>query len=165
MKFLPLFAIFALVIAATPAKAEPKPWVWGWWPGHWDNQDFKPHIDHPTQPHNIQWKNGLYGQDWHPENWIRAKGSAEEVIKGFYKAGIVTDQTSEDGVPVLEVGDAYLRLSGQEKRRVAEFMDYVFHVTDTSPAKMFYIFHEDSGFLIWPGRPVGMYTKAGLQLQ
>jgi hypothetical protein len=165
MKILKIFVFLVLVLSVQPANAEPKPWVWGWWPGHWDKQDFKPHIDDPKIPHNIQWKNGLYGQDWTPENWIRAKGSPEEVIKGFYRAGIITDQTDYDDVPVLEVGDAYLKLSGQEKRRIAEFMDYVFQVTEKSPAKMFYIFHEDSGFLIWPGRPVGVYTQAGLQLQ
>lgn len=155
-----------LAFAATDAQAKPKPTYWFWWPGHWENQDFKPHLDDPEMPHNVQWEPGLYiGNDWHPQVWIDSAGSVRAVLDGFYNNDIIRKQDVDGDIPVLIVGDGFMRLSGQEKRRVADFIDYVFQVTSTAPVGMYSIYYARTKTLFGRGDPIAMYTKTGLQLQ
>ena len=168
MRFLAILLTTVFIIGtAGSAQAGPKPWVWSWWPSHWHKQDFKPHLEDPEMPHNTQWQKGLYaGSDWHPENWIKAKGSIRAVLDGFYKYNIIKSQDVDGDTPVLIVGDGFMRLSGQEKRRVAEFVDYVFQVTTTAPAGMYVLYYDRTDkWIFGRGNPIGMYTEAGLQLQ
>ena len=40
MRFLAVLLVLLsslFVFAQNPAFAGPKPWSWGWWPGHWRN--------------------------------------------------------------------------------------------------------------------------------
>lgn len=157
MRFSAFFAIFALILAvySLPAQASPKPWVWSWWPSHWDNQDFKPYLEDPKEPHNSQWDNDL----WEPSDWYDDHASPKTTMDKLYGAGIITDQYVDDDVPVLEVGHNFMRLSGQEKRRVAAFVDHVFGITQARENGMFYVYYEVTD------KPIGVYTKDGLQLQ
>ena len=130
MRFLTLLcSIFILLATSSAAQAGAKPWIWSWWPSHWHNQDFQPLLEDPKHPHNVQWQSGLYAaQDWHPQNWIKAEGSVRGVMDGFYENDIIKNQDVDGDMPVLIVGDGFMRLSGQEKRRVTDFIDYVFNV-------------------------------------
>lgn len=155
-----------LAFSATQAHADPKPNYWFWWPSHWEDQDFMPHLEKSKMPHNVQWEPGLYiGNEWHPQKWIDSAGSMRAVLDGFYNYDIIREQDVDGDIPVLVVGDGYMRLSGQEKRRVADFIDYVFQVTSTAPAGMYSIYYARTATLFGRGDPIGMYTKTGLQLQ
>lgn len=168
MKLLAALCSFTLLFAFTAgdAQAKPKPTYWFWWPGHWEDQDFKPHLEDPRMPHNTQWEQGLYvDSEWHPQKWIDSAGSMRAVLDGFYNYDIIREQDVDGDIPVLVVGDGFMRLSGQEKRRVADFIDYVFRVTSTAPAGMYSLYYVRTKTLFGRGDPIGMYTKAGLQLQ
>ena len=167
MRIAALLCSVFILFAAADAQASPKPWYWSWWPSHWDNQDFKPYQEDSKLPHNVQWKSGLYaGQEWHPENWIKAKGSIRAVLDGFYDNNVIKGQDVDGDMPVLIVGDGFMRLSGQEKRRVTDFIDYVFQVTTTAPAGMYTIYYDRTdNWLFGRGNPIGMYTDKGLSLQ
>ncbi len=167
MRVLALICSAFILFTALDAQASPKPWYWSWWPSHWHKQDFKPYLNDPKQPHNTQWQNGLYaGQDWHPENWIQAKGSIRAVLDGFYDNNVIKGQDVDNDIPVLIVGDGFMRLSGQDQRRVADFINYVFQVTTTAPAGMYSIYYDrtDKG-IFGRGAPIGTYTDKGLSLQ
>ena len=116
----------------------------------------RPYLEEAKLPHNSQWAD----DEWSPQDWIDARGgSVIAVVNGFYSAGIIKDQYFDDDVPVLEVGQTFIDLSGQEQRRVVAFMDDVFGVTSSSKAGVIEIeFHDDN-------KSVGLFTKDGLQLQ
>lgn len=137
------------------AYAEPKPWVWSWWESHWDNLDFEPYLEDAKHPHNSQWDNST----WKPQDWEAQRKSSMDVIKGFYTADIVRDQYTDDDVPVLEVGPGFYMLGGQDKRRVAQMVDYVYGIT-TSKKDGIYMLYD------WrTEKAIGVYTKYGLQMQ
>lgn len=166
MRILAVLCSVFVLLSAGDAYARPKPTYWFWWPGHWENQDFKPFADDPMMVHNSQWEQGLYvDSEWHPQNWIDTKGSMRAVLDGFYDYDIIREQTVDGHIPVLIVGDGYMNLSGLEKRRVADFVDYVFQVTTTAPAGMYAIYYHRTKTLWGRGDPIGMYTKHGLQMQ
>ena len=108
-------------------------------------------------PHNSQWDD----ENWHPEYWVEDKGSVTAVIDGFYDGGVIVEQY-EDEVPVLEVGRPFLQLSPLEQRRVIEFVDFAFKITEAKPHGIFYIVidHEKKGKEL-----LGIYTINGLQFQ
>ena len=167
MRILALLCSVFILFAASSAQANPKPWIWSWWPSHWHNQDFKAYLEDSKMPHTTQWESGLYpGQQWHPQNWIDAEGSIRDVMDGFYANDIIKSQDVDGDMPVLVVGDGFMRLSGQDKRRVTDFIDYVFRVTTTAPAGMYTIYYDRTDhWLYGRGTPVAMYTDKGLSLQ
>ena len=102
MRILAIFCTIFLIMGSFEAEARPKPWYWSWWPSHWDDQDFKAHLEDPQLPHNTQWENGLYNDEhWHPENWVKAKGSMRAVLDGFYNNDIIRKQDVDDDIPLL----------------------------------------------------------------
>lgn len=118
---------------------------------------------------------------WRPQDWAHAKGGDKlAMVQELYDADIVTDQyvdcnpqnyiesivdffgfrqehCHEHGVPVLEVGQGYMKLSLQDRLRVVEFIDYVYEIT-SSPKAMFVIVHDDTN------EELGIFTRHGLQL-
>ena len=117
----------------------------------------QPYLNEAKIPHNNQWD----GQNWHPEYWVEDKGSVAAVMDGFYDAGVIIDQY-EDEVPVLEVGRPFLQLSPLDQRRVVEFVDYAFKITEQKPHGIFYVIidHKEKGKEL-----LGLYTVNGLQFQ
>lgn len=155
-----ILSIILISIAFFPslAHASPKPWPLGWWPWHFEELDYERRLlDPPTLPNNQQWS----GDRWQPQDWVAARGSAKAVIDGLYDAKIITDQDVDDGIPVLEVGPGFRRLSGREKRHVAAFVDYAYGITKKSGKDgMFHVIDDCTD------EPIGLYTAAtGLQLQ
>lgn len=98
--------------------------------------------------------------DWTPEVWTENRGTEKAVMDDLYIHGIITNQFFDDEVPVLEVGQHFMELSGNDKRRVAAYVDHVFGITGRSPNGMFMIQHEK-----YCDEPIGYYTKEGLFLQ
>ncbi|MCB9989695.1 MAG: hypothetical protein H6868_10260 [Rhodospirillales bacterium] len=157
MRYLLFCSIFILCSGfAAQAQAESKPWIWSWGPSHWRNLDFeKPYIEPAKEPHNTQWDN----RGWYPSHWGYQRGGNDKMVDKLYRAGVFKDQYIKDGVPVLAVGEMFYRLGGEDKRRVVAMVDEVYRVTDSK---------ENGLFLLYDGRterPIGLYTKHGLQLQ
>jgi hypothetical protein len=156
LRILSFFLVVTMVCAiGAPARAEPKPWIWGWWPSHWRNLDFKPYIEDSQQTHNSQWDDS----NWEPEHWIGQRKSGRDLIRGFYFADILRDQYVDDDIPVLVVGPGFYMLGGQDKRRVVDTVDYVYQITEAHPNGMFML--RD-----WrTDKEIGSYTHYGLQMQ
>ena len=154
-------ALFAMAIPVahadvTGSGSGAKPTIWAWWPRHWDNLDFKPYIDNPTQVHNGQWDQ----VNWTPADWAAQRGGDNmKVISGFYKADILRSQITDDDIPVLVVGPAFYMLGGHDKRRVMETIDNEFQITAGKLNGMFMIRDWNTK------RDIGSYTSYGLQLQ
>lgn len=156
MRFLVCFAVFVVTMSVSlSAYAGPKPWVWGWWPSHWENLDFEPYLENAKHPHNSQWDE----KNWKPAHWIEQRKSGMDTLGAFYFADVLRDLYFDDGVPVLEVGPSFYRLSGYDKRRVTALVDEIYQVTTSRPFGMFMLYD-------WKSKePIGSYTQYGLQIQ
>lgn len=115
----------------------------------------RPYSEDGVVPHSYLRHQGV----WEPQDWVTARGSAENVIRDFYVSGIIVDQSSNNGVPVLEVGNLFLSLSSRTKAQILEFLDYAYGVTALDPRGVIHIEHEDSE------NKIGLYTADGLHLQ
>ena len=146
-----LFMVF-LVVGFSAKATDFGDYVWG--PPHQDS--VRPYLEEAKLPQNSRWQD----DQWTPQDWIDSRGgSASAVIDGFYEAGILTDQYLDDDVPILEVGQTFLELGAQDKRRVVAFIDEVFGITKFHPTPVILIyFHEDD-------LHVGEFNAGGLQLQ
>jgi len=116
----------------------------------------RPHLEEAKLPHNSRWAD----DEWTPQDWIDSRGGdAVTVVNGLYEAGIISDQYFDGGIPVLEVGQGFLDLGAQDKRRVVAFIDEVFGVTKfAEPGVIMIYFRNDD-------EPVGLFNAQGLQLQ
>jgi hypothetical protein len=122
------------------------------------NTDFDARLlEGPKHPHNNQWDNS----GWTPEGWAEFYGDKDTQIKHLVNVGILTDLSDmdDDDVAEIEVGHAFVRLSGQEKRRVVEYVDYAYGFTQRNPDGTILIQYDPNCDYI------GIYTKNGLQLQ
>jgi hypothetical protein len=163
MRLIKHLAILAFTVigffAANPAHASPKPNSWMWREdfieNHWRHLDFIPHLENGKHPQNSQWDRVT---PWKAEDWIVQRGDSSALIQGFYDTDILVKQTTWHKVPLLVVGPGFYKLGGYDKRRVAQTVDKVYGITASAPDAMYLI--ED-----WDGKPVGAYTKNGLQLQ
>lgn len=157
MKHLALIlTTFILATSATAAEASPKFMGIWWWPSHWTDQDFVPHYDNGTDPHNSQWM----GQAWTPADWIKSSGGdGTKLVQGWINNGIlVGSYKDKQGVPYLEVGPYFYHLSGLDKRKVTETLDAIYQVTAQKP-NMFFV--KDAA----TQKVIGTFTKEGLNLE
>ena len=117
----------------------------------------RPYLEEAKIPHNARWAD----DEWSPQDWIDSRGgNAVTVVNGLYEAGIISDQYFDDDIPVLEVGQEFLKLGAQDKRRVVAFIDEVFGVTKyANPPVIMIYFHDKKN------TPVGVFNAQGLQLQ
>jgi len=152
-----LSAVFLLTTALSAAEAQAGPKfmsIW-WWQSHWESQDFVPYYANGTEPHNTQWDKS----NWKPADWIEMNGGkGEDLIGRWHTAKIISKQYYDDGVPTLDVGVNFYHLSGQDKRRVMETVDYVYQITANAP-KIFYLKDPQTR------RIIGYYGTDGLILQ
>jgi hypothetical protein len=160
-----ILSIFLVLCGTGSAMAQgPKPWIFSWWPSHWEDLNFeKPYLEPGKEPHNSQWSH----IDWAPQDWLNQYDHELTLISDFYRAEIITDQyvrrawfgLGKEIIPVLEVGPAFYRLGGQDKRRVTDTFDEVYGITGSKMFGMFVL--EDS----ITGRQVGTYSQYGLAIQ
>jgi hypothetical protein len=142
----------------------PKPWIFSWGADHWANLNFeKPYLEEGKPPHNSQWSH----IDWAPQDWLAQHDNELTLIHDFYRAGIITDQyvkrkwfgLGAEIIPVLEVGPAFYRLGGRDKRRVTDTFDTVYGITGNKVFGMYVL--EDS----ITHKQIGTYTQYGLSIQ
>lgn len=150
--------------AASSAQAGPKFGSLWWWHSHWVNQDFVPYYENGTDPHNTQWdqgrdNGGLDSSKWTPADWIALNGgTGPELVQRWHIAHIIDRQYYDDGIPYLDVGVNFYHLSGLDKRRVMQTVDYVYQITG-KPPRMFYLRDPATDEII------GSYGRDGLILQ
>ncbi len=151
--FLLIIATFSIG-SSTASYAAAKPWLWGWWPSHWQGLDYQPYLGGQKIGQRSLWD----GDDWTPEAWIKDAGDAKRIMHDFYASNIVTGQYSDsDNIPVLEVGAGFMQLSGFDKQRVLKFIDHVFEITTAEENGMFYVIYDEN-----KKEPVGIFNKYGL---
>lgn len=165
--FLSVFLVLLSGFQAVPAQADPpllmtvppiRQLVFNNFFERRYNPDFDARLlEGPKGPHNNQWNNS----GWSPEGWAEFYGDKDTQIQQMVKVGILTDLSDmdDDDVAEIEVGQAFVRLSGQEKRRVIEYVDYAYGFTQRNPNGTILIQHDPTCCYI------GIYTKNGLQLQ
>ncbi len=173
-----LILLNIFIFAAVPAFAGAKAWPHLFWgQRHWDTLNFQNrYIQDAKTPQNEQAE-----MNWSPQDWLAdSNGDPTPVMEGFYRSGIITDQYIEcsdrnfvermlgklgvslsacNGTPVLEVGWPFMRLSDNEKIRIAAFVDYVYEISSQDENAMFEIYLKEKHI------PIGVYTRSGLQLQ
>jgi hypothetical protein len=157
MRIFRLLTILAVFVVAMPniSHAQAKPWVWGWWPSHWKGLDFKPYLGDSQLT-----QRGIWDRDtWTPEAWIKDAGDEKRIMRDLYAVDILSDQyTNGDDIPVLVVGQNYMRLSGLDQRRILQFVDYVFKITSSEENGMFFVYYREN-----KSKEIGVYDKNGFQ--
>ena len=152
-----MLGIFVLGLGGT-AFAEPKPWRFGWWPGHWEWTSYKkfhPYLENGKETQNQQWA----AEDWYVQDWLSQNQDGFKLIDGFFRNDILREQTTADDVPVVIVGPNFYRLGGFDKRRVMTTLDAVYGITESGehPIILLKDWHTK--------REIGYFTKEGLQIE
>lgn len=162
MRFPAFLVLFAVVFTgfSIPAKAGLWDDIVCWFTpctGSGSEVFTRPYLEDGKKPHNVQ----HVDDDWVPEDWLDERHNKQQVMSGLYRAGIITDQSRDfrNNQPEIEVGQGFMRLSGQEKRRVIKFVDYVSGFTKADPDATIEIYHKASG------DKIGYYNAEGLILQ
>jgi predicted small lipoprotein YifL len=141
MKKLKHFSVLALLLTLAACSGKTK------------DPDFHPYLDHPTQSQHAQWRTN----PWQVADWAPTTSDGQAQMDAFFRAGVLQDFVDGKN-PTLIVGQGFYHLSGFDKRRVITLFDQLYKVTST-PAASFEL--KD-----WhTGRIVGLYDRAGLQLQ
>ena len=149
-----LLAAVAVVCISSPALADSKPWVFSWWPWHHSHTDFtKPYLTNGVDEHERQWDS----KKWNPDVWIQQEKGANNLIQGFYDAGIIEDQKFHDDIPYLYVGPNFYKLGGYDQRRVVQSIDEAYSITNLETDDLFYIYDD------YENEIIGIYTKHGVQ--
>ncbi|HRK98553.1 MAG: hypothetical protein KDJ26_05390 [Alphaproteobacteria bacterium] len=152
---LPLILASIIVLSSSAAEAGSKFFSLWWWESHWQNQDFIPYYANGTDPHNTQWDK----TEWQPTDWITMSGgTGVDLVNRWYTAKIINRQYYDDGAPYLDVGINFYHLSGLDKRRVMDTVNYVYQITEKQP-KMFFLKDPQTD------KVIGYYGTDGLILQ
>lgn len=120
--------------------------------------NFQPYLEDARHLQIPQWENLGSHEDWYVEDWT-SQEDGMTLIKGFYAADILRDQTiGHAELPVLVVGPNFYRLSGFDKRRVVTTVDATYGMTEKS---------ENAAFMLtdWNTKmPIGTFDQHGLRL-
>lgn len=121
----------------------------------WEGYHFEPYLGDQPIKNRILWDR----DQWTPQDWIKdVGGDPRGVVRDLYDTGILTNQYKDgDNIPVLEVGEKFLRLSNTDRIRVLRFVDYVYGVTKEKDG-MFFVYSQT-----YEDKPLGTYDKRGFQ--
>lgn len=148
--------VFAAAATDAEARSRSHPFSWTDPPSVWDEtKKFQPYLENAKHPHPSQWAD----QDWYAEDWISQRRSGLALVQGFYDSGIIRDQDTDGGMPVLVVGPNFYHLSGLDKRRVVHTVDVVYGVTRQN---------RQAAILLkdwYTKRTIGVFNDQGLALQ
>lgn len=157
MRVLTLFVCFAVAVIGFSDVSHARKDSRGWslFPKKVEDPDYKPYLNEQQIRQSTLWT----GDSWTPDSWIRDAGDEKRIMRDFYTFNIVTNQyTDLKNIPVLEVGEPFVQLSGVDQRRVLEFVDYVFQITSSSEDALFYVFLQGE-----KKEPMGLFNKYGFQ--
>lgn len=151
--FLLVFATLAVSVSDSQARSQNS--LWRWWGTNWQSVDFHPYIGEEQIRQRSLWD----GDTWTPEAWIKDAGDEKRVMRSLYDANILTGQyTDSDNIPVLEVGENFIKLAGVDQIRVLKFVDHIFQISTSEENGMFYVL-----YALDDDEPLGLYNKYGFQ--
>ncbi len=154
--FIYTLGIVGIILFSAGDALAAKPWIFGWWPGHFERLNFeKPYLYEGKLPHNSQWDHDI----WQPQDWIVQRQDGVSLIQSWYVSGIIAKQYVRNDVPVLAVGPAFYHLGGHDKQRVMQTIDNVYQITSRKENGIFQLRDSRSGDYI------GLYSSHGLMLQ
>lgn len=153
MRLLLLLAVvFAGFTAPAVAKKATKP-LWRFTPG--EKSDFTPYIGRQK----LGQRSHKDDDTWTPQDWVKNEGDEKAIIRDFYEGGILVKQfIGRKNIPVLRVGEPFVRLSNFDQKRILDFIDYVFEITTTTEDGMYFVYYEADD-----KEPLGLYNKHGFQ--
>lgn len=154
-RFLVALSLACISVSATDAEAR-KNNIRAWHTYVVSGQDFQPYLNGQTINQTAQWDMAA----WTPQAWIDSVGGdADAIIRDFYAAGIMVDQyKTKKNIPALRVGDAFMQLSGGDRRKVLMLIDHIYGVTASEEFGMFYVYFDR-----YDREPVGLYNTQGFQ--
>ena len=119
---------------------------------------FEPYLETSTDPHATQWRR----EPWKVTDWTDNPAAARAQMDFMFRSGIFTRYQDASSIwsrnDTLTVGPSFYHLSGFDKRRAVELFDHMYQVTANAPATLFLRDNHTDEL-------IGVYTRAGLQLQ
>lgn len=158
MTFIRVFCLILTIFIISPDMAEAgrAKGIWRWLHTDYGEKDaVRPYLEDGHKPHAYLWNQ----DDWDPAGWLVTGGDPEQIIKGLYKSRIIREQSSENGIPVLEVGNNFMTLSKREQSRILTFLDHAYGITEDNENAVIHLEHEGTN------ERIGLYTIHGLQMQ
>jgi len=153
--FLLCFAVFSIGFSEMAMAKKSGGMAWGGSSKIGSAKEFIPYFGEEQIRHRGLWDN----DEWTPESWLREEDDDKRIMRDFYEYGIVTKQyQNSKNIHVLEVGDTFVQLSGLDQRRVLQFVDYVYQITEGHKNGMFYVYLKGV-----KDEPMGLYNKYGFQ--
>ncbi len=155
MRVLSFLLVLAVLSLGFSNQSYARASFWGLWSSDWQNLDFQPYIGNQENSQRSLWDDDM----WTPEAWVENAGDEKNIMRNLYESNIIISQyTDRDNIPILEVGDNFISLSGVDRRRILQFVDYVFEITSSEENGMFYVFYSRND-----DEPLGVYNKYGFQ--
>jgi len=149
--FLLLFAIAAVGFSYQSVAGHATHW------GYITHEGYKHDFDPYVGQQKLKQRSTKDMDSWSPADWIDNPGDEKIILRDFYAMGIIKEQYMDhDNIPVLRVGGAFERLATFDQKRVLEFVDYVFNITESEKNGMFYVVYERD-----ESEPLGIYNKSG----
>lgn len=153
MRFLLLVAVMFAGFAAPAIAKKATKSQWRYTAGEKD--DFTPYIGRQK----LGQRSHKDDDKWTPQDWIENEGDEKAIIRDFYEGGIITKQyVGRKNIPVLRVGEPFVRLSNFDQKRILAFVDYVFEITTSTQDGMYFVYYEADD-----KEPLGLYNKHGFQ--
>lgn len=154
MRFLVLAAFFVVGFSA-PVMAKKSSYSNWWGSSNVFAEDFTPYIGRQK----LGQRSHKDDDAWTPQDWVKNEGDEKAIIRDFYEGDILVKQyIGRQDIPVLRVGEAFVRLSNFDQKRVLAFIDYVFEITASEQYGMFYVYYERDD-----DEPLGLYNRYGFQ--
>lgn len=110
------------------------------------------------QPITSAWSN----QDWIPERYgISDLNKRKKIMNRLESSGLIKEiGMDKNGLPLIRVGDLFLRLADSDKYKILQTVDYILNPEENNRNYLAYaVQHERSEQFL------GIYSKEGLQLQ
>ncbi len=149
--FLLLFAL--AIVGFSQASYAGKATYWDFIYHEGYKHDFDPYVGQQK----LKQRSTKDMDSWAPADWIDNPGDEKIILRDFYAMGIIKEQYMDhDNIPVLRVGDAFDRLATFDQKRVLEFVDYVFKITESEKNGMFFVVYDRDD-----SEPLGVFNKSG----
>ena len=127
---------------------------------YWDfiyHEGYKHNFDPYVGQQKLKQRSEADMDSWTPADWIVNPGDEKVVLRDFYTMGIIKEQYMDrDNIPVLRVGEPFVKLSSFDQKRVLRFIDYVFKITESEENGMYYVVYD-----LDDDKPLGIFNKSG----
>lgn len=126
---------------------------WGFVHHDGSKLDFQPYVGHEL----LSQRSTKDMDSWIPSDWIKVSGDEKAILRDFYGMGILKKQyIGKNNIPALLVGEAFIKLSSFDQKRVLEFVDYVFKIVESEENGMFFVYYDQD-----KKEPLGVFNNFG----